>query len=227
MAAVDVGDHDVPPVLPVRFRVRNRQALEGDWFCHPARTSGTHRSGYRKSLGERRSRRNSPSRCGRRRRMSRRPARRVQRAVGGAAREPIATIATATASSSRPMSIRTGTSRVPRRAGPVSAPGSHRSGTSQGRQWPGTRRSVERPTEHVVRGRAVRSIVEPRLDELVERLAGVPLPGHRTGPSASASARASASSVARICWMARWRRDRTVPTGQPSTSAASSGRRPT
>ena len=50
---------------------------------------------------------------------------------------------------------------------------------------------------------------------------------HAVRPSPTGSVRASASRAARICCMARWSRDRTVPAGQPRTSAASSGRRPT
>ena len=50
--------------------------------------------------------------------------------------------------------------------------------------------------------------------------------GHADRLSFRIGARVSASSAARIAWVARWRRERTVPGGMPSASAASSRERP-
>jgi hypothetical protein len=93
-------------------------------------------------------------------------------------------------------------------------------------QPPGGKRTrsggpLERRCEQLLRRSNLRVPVKPVGHEGVE-FVGAGVVRHETRPPATAWARASASSVARIARVARWSRERTVPGGRPRTTAASS-----
>ena len=136
-------------------------------------------------------------------------------------REPAISPTAISAATIRARTTRSGTSRVPGLRAQCELHGEPPFGEPPGRQRARARGPGEDAREQVLGLANVRVRVKPGGEEEVE-IVGSRSSSRHAGPPSATPRRASASSAARIVWVARCSRDRTVPGGTASTAAASS-----